>query len=213
MEYVSHGFLYPPFKERFERMMEGVEIIRRLWSEEAPVTYEGKHYSIKDVSFWPKPVQSPPPIWFGGTSPAIRRGVARLGDGWSPAAPQRGGITPAFYKESIAAMRADAAGQGRTQPIRAGVLFQTSISENKDEIERTAAMLRRKPDYSGRSVEEISKLGVIIMGNPDQVCRALEPYAEAGAEEITVSFLPMDDLDGVRRGIDLYAEKVMPRFL
>ena len=212
VEYVSHGFPYPPFKERFERMMEGVEIIRRLWTEETPVTYEGKHYSVRDVNFWPKPVQSPPPIWFGGTSPSIRRGVARLGDGWSPAAPQLGGFSPAFFKESLAAIRADAAGQGRTQRIRAGALFLTSISEDKDQVERTAAMLRRKPDYSGRSVEEINNLGVVMMGNPDQVCRALEPYAEAGVEEFTVSFVPMDDHDMIRRGIDLYAEKVMPRF-
>ncbi len=212
VEYISHGFPYPPFKERFERMMEGVEIIRRLWTEETPVTYEGKHYSVKDVSFWPKPVQSPPPIWFGGTSPSIRRGVARFGDGWSPAAPQLGGFSPAFYKESLAAIRADAASQGRTQRIRAGALFHTCISEDKDEIERAAAMLRRKSDYAGRSVEEINKLGVVMMGNPDQVCGALEPYAEAGVEEFTVSFVPMDDLDMIRRGIELYAEKVMPRF-
>ena len=212
VEYVSHGFPYPPFKERYERMMEGVEIIRRLWTEETSVTYEGKHYSVKDVNFWPKPVQSPPPIWFGGTSPSIRRGVARLGDGWSPAAPQLGGFSPAFFKESLAAIRADAASQGRTQRIRAGALFLTSISENRDELEKAAAMLRRKPDYSGLSVEEINNRGVIMMGTPDQVCRALEPYVEAGVEEFTVSFVPMDDLEMIRRGIDLYAEKVMPRF-
>jgi len=73
-------------------------------------------------------------------------------------------------------------------------------------------MLRRKPDYSGLSVEEINNRGVIMMGTPDQVCRALAPYVEAGVEEITVSFVPMDDLEMIRRGIDLYAEKVMPRF-
>jgi probable F420-dependent oxidoreductase len=212
VEYVSHGLPYPPFKERFERMMEGVEIIRRLWTDETPVTYEGKHYSVKDVSFWPKPVQSPPPIFFGGTSPSIRRGVARLGDGWSPAAPQLGGFSPAFFKESLAAIRADAASQGRSQRIRAGALFLTSISENSDEVERTTAMLRRRPVYAGLSVEEINNRGVIMMGTPDQVCRALEPYVEAGVEEFTVSFIPMDDLDMIRRGIELYAEKVMPRF-
>ena len=212
VEYVSHGFPYPPFKERFEGMMEGVEIIRRLWTEETPVTYKGKHYSVQDVSFWPKPVQSPPPIFFGGTSPSIRRGVARLGDGWSPAAPQLGGFTPAFYKESLAAIRADAASQGRTGHIRAGALFHTAISEDAGEVERVAAMLRRKPAYSGRSVEEINGLGVVMMGTPDQVCRALEPYAEAGVEEFTMSFVPMDDFDLIRRGIDLYANQVMPRF-
>ena len=212
VEYVSHGFPYPPFKERFERMMEGVEIIRRLWTEETPVTFEGKHYSVKDVSFWPKPVQSPPPIWFGGTSPSIRRGVARLGDGWSPAAPQLGGFSPAFFKENLAAIRQDAANQGRIQRIRAGALFLTAISENENEIEHAVAMLRRRPVYAGLSVQEINDRGVIMIGNPDQVCRAFEPYVEAGVEEFTVSFVPMDDLDGVRRGIDLYAEKVMPRF-
>lgn len=211
VEYVSHGFPYPSFKERFERMMEGVEIIRRLWTEEAPVTYEGKHYTVKDVSFWPKPVQSPPPIWFGGTSPSIRRGVAQLGDGWSPAAPQLGGFTPAFFKESLATIRADAAARGRKR-IRAGALFLTSISANSSNIEKAAAMLRKKEAYAGLSLDEINNRGVVMMGNPDQVCRALEPYVEAGVEEFTMSFIPMDDLDGIRRGIDLYAEKVMPRF-
>jgi alkanesulfonate monooxygenase SsuD/methylene tetrahydromethanopterin reductase-like flavin-dependent oxidoreductase (luciferase family) len=167
---------------------------------------------VKDVSFWPKPVQSLPPIWFGGTSPSIRRGVARLGDGWSPAAPQLGGFTPAFYKESLAAIRADAASQGRSQRIRAGALFLTCVSKDPKEVERVAAMLRRRPTYAGRSVEEMNSLGVMMMGNPDQVCRALEPYVEAGVEEFTVAFVPMDDLDGIRRGIDLYAEKIMPRF-
>ncbi|MBI3919127.1 MAG: LLM class flavin-dependent oxidoreductase [Betaproteobacteria bacterium] len=212
VEYVSHGFPYPPFKERFERMMEGVEIIRRLWTEDAPVTYQGKHYSVQDVTFWPKPAQSPPPIFFGGTSPSIRRGVARLGDGWSPAAPQLGGFSPAFYQESLAAIRADAASRGRTGSIRAGALFHTAISEDAGEIERAAAMLRRKPAYSGRSVDEINQTGVVMMGTPEQVGGALEPYVEAGVEEFTMSFVPMDDLDLTRRGIDLYARKVMPRF-
>ena len=212
VEYVSHGFPYPPFKERFERMTEGVEIIRRLWTEETPVTYEGKHYTVKDVNFWPKPVQSPPPLFFGGTSPSIRRAVARLGDGWSPAAPQLGGFTPTFYKESLAAMRADAASQGRTQHIRAGGLFLTAISENRAEIEKTVALLGQRPDYAGLSLEAINQRGVTMLGNPDQVCRTLEPYAKAGVEEFTMSFVPMDDLDAIRRGIDLYAEKVMPRF-
>lgn len=212
IEYVSHGFPYPGFKERYARMMDGVEIIRRLWTEPGPVTFEGRHYQVKDVNFWPKPVQSPPPIWFGGTSPSIRRGVAQLGDGWSPAAPQLGGFSPAFYKESLDAIRADFAARGRSGHMGAGGLFLTAISEDSAEVERIAGILRRKPAYAGKSVDEINSLNVLMMGTPDQVCRVIETYAEAGVEEFTMSFVPMDDLDGVRRGLDLYAEKVMPRF-
>jgi probable F420-dependent oxidoreductase len=212
VEYVSHGFPYPPFKERYERMTEGVEIIRRLWSDEPSVTYEGKHYTVTDVNFWPKPVQASVPIWFGGTSASIRRGVAAMGDGWFPAAPQLGGFGPEFFRESLAEIRASAAGQGRTQRIGAGALFQGMISEDRADIDRSVALLHRRPEYEGLSLEEIRGKGVIMIGTPDDVCRQIEPYAEAGVEEFSFLFHPLDDLDGVRRAIDLYAKKVMPQF-
>lgn len=92
VEYVSHGLAFPPFRARYDGMLEGIEIIRRLWSEEEPISYEGKYYSMQDVAFWPKPIQAQVPIWFGGASPSIRHAVALTGDGWFPAAPQHGGF-------------------------------------------------------------------------------------------------------------------------
>lgn len=212
VEYVSHGFPFPSFKERYERLTEGVEIIRSLFSQEAPVTFEGKHYSIKDVTLWPKPVQSHLPIWYGGTSAQIRRGVARRADGWFPAAPQLGGFGPQFFRESIDAIRVDAAARGRTDRIGAGALFQTMISHDRALIERSLQMLRKRPEYTGLSHDEINDKGTIMIGTPDEVCRRIEPYAAAGVEEFTFLFHPLDDLEVVRRGIDLYAEHVIPRF-
>ena len=54
VEYVSHGFPYPSFKARYARLTEGIEIIRRLLTESEPVTFEGEHFSVKDVNMWPK---------------------------------------------------------------------------------------------------------------------------------------------------------------
>lgn len=212
VEYVSYGFRYPPFKERFARMTEGVEIIRRLWTDEQPVSYDGKHYSVKDVAFWPKPIQSRVPIWYGGTSPSIRRGVARLGDGWFPALPQLGGFGPTFFSESITAIREDARAQGRSERIGAGALFVTTISEDPKELEKAGAMLQRRTEYAGLSVEELKAKGAIVMGTPEEICTRLEPYVKAGVEEITITFHPLDDIGAMRRGIALYAEKVMPYF-
>jgi len=46
-------------------MLEALEIILRLWTEEGNVTYEGKYYRVINAPFWPKPLQKPhPPIWF-----------------------------------------------------------------------------------------------------------------------------------------------------
>jgi probable F420-dependent oxidoreductase len=218
LEYSAYGFPFPPFKERMERLVEGVELIRLLWDSEDPVTYEGSHWQVRDVPFWPKPVQARVPIWYGGTSPAIQRTVARQGDGWFPAAPQTGGLTPDTYREGIARIREEAASAGRTDAIGAGALFMTTISENRDDVLRTAAMLNQRKDangfldYAGLTAEDISAQGAILLGDPDEITRRLEPFVEAGLEELTVSFLPLDDMDGARRGIELFATKVAPRF-
>jgi alkanesulfonate monooxygenase SsuD/methylene tetrahydromethanopterin reductase-like flavin-dependent oxidoreductase (luciferase family) len=45
---------------------ESLEIMTGLWSGE-PFSYQGKHYQVSDLTFVPKPVQSPRiPIWVVG---------------------------------------------------------------------------------------------------------------------------------------------------
>src|SRR5262249_3050414 len=44
------------------------EVMKRAWYEES-FSFEGKHYSYKDVSIWPRPVQQPRlPVWVPITS-------------------------------------------------------------------------------------------------------------------------------------------------
>lgn len=68
--------------ERVGRMVEGIELIRRLWREER-VTHKSRYWQVTDAGLSLKPKQAGgPPIWIGGSAaPAIRR-AARLGDGW-----------------------------------------------------------------------------------------------------------------------------------
>jgi alkanesulfonate monooxygenase SsuD/methylene tetrahydromethanopterin reductase-like flavin-dependent oxidoreductase (luciferase family) len=70
-----------PMAERTSRLTEGIEIIKRLWSENS-VTHQGRHWQFRDASIRPRPLRSPPPIIVGAqVEPAIRR-AARIGDGW-----------------------------------------------------------------------------------------------------------------------------------
>jgi len=69
-------------EQRFRRFVEGIEIIKRLWTEDH-VSYEGKEFKIKDVSVDPKPLHKPrPPIWIAANSDAAVERAARIGDGW-----------------------------------------------------------------------------------------------------------------------------------
>ncbi len=68
--------------QRFHRFVEGVEIIKRLWTEDH-VTFEGKEFQLKDVTVDPKPLQKPrPAIWIAANSDAAVERAAKIGDGW-----------------------------------------------------------------------------------------------------------------------------------
>ncbi len=69
-------------KQRVRRMTEGLEIVKRLWSEDS-VTHHGKHFHLDDAKASVKPKQNPrPPIWLGGDVEAAVRRSARIADAW-----------------------------------------------------------------------------------------------------------------------------------
>jgi alkanesulfonate monooxygenase SsuD/methylene tetrahydromethanopterin reductase-like flavin-dependent oxidoreductase (luciferase family) len=64
-EYRVYGVPMAESRPRFE---EAWEIVRALWTEEV-TTYEGRFWSYRDVSIWPRPVQQPhPPMWMPVTT-------------------------------------------------------------------------------------------------------------------------------------------------
>jgi len=69
-------------KSRVGRLTEGVEVIERLWMGE-PVTYEGRHFQLRDVRISLRPAQRPRPrIWLAANTDAGVKRAARLGDAW-----------------------------------------------------------------------------------------------------------------------------------
>lgn len=91
------GIGYPPEEEfgtfgeptddrtRANMLDESLDIITGLWSRQ-PFSFEGEHYSLKEVTFAPGPVQEPRiPIWVAGMWPNRRpfRRAARY-DGVAP---------------------------------------------------------------------------------------------------------------------------------
>jgi alkanesulfonate monooxygenase SsuD/methylene tetrahydromethanopterin reductase-like flavin-dependent oxidoreductase (luciferase family) len=124
LDHLSHGRLilgaglgFPPdvefgsfgeptgARERAELLDEGLTILDRLWSGE-PATFHGRHHTIEEVTFLPRPVQRPRiPVWIAGMWPnrAPFRRVARW-DGVFPIAMSEGEpcpITPDAFTEAI----------------------------------------------------------------------------------------------------------------
>jgi alkanesulfonate monooxygenase SsuD/methylene tetrahydromethanopterin reductase-like flavin-dependent oxidoreductase (luciferase family) len=78
----EYGMFGVDRRHRPSLMEEGVEIIRRCWTEER-FDYEGRRFSLRGVAVEPKPFQKPhPPIWLGGMRGSAIDRVARLADGF-----------------------------------------------------------------------------------------------------------------------------------
>src|SRR5579863_2991562 len=79
VEYEAFGMTS---RERVPRMLEALDLIKRLWTEEV-VTFEGRFFRVHNATCTIRPVQKPhPPIWIAANADAAVVRTARLGHPW-----------------------------------------------------------------------------------------------------------------------------------
>ena len=81
-EYNAYGFDYGSAHTRIEMLEEGVQIIKKMWTE-APASFAGKHYTVSDVHCLPLPDPVPPIMIGGGGEKYTLKVVARYADWWN----------------------------------------------------------------------------------------------------------------------------------
>ena len=81
--HVEYEALNEDWKSRGTRQREQVEVLKKLWCDDL-VSYQGRFHQLTEVNITPRPVQRPIPVWFGGSSDAVVKRAAQIGDGWMP---------------------------------------------------------------------------------------------------------------------------------
>jgi coenzyme F420-dependent glucose-6-phosphate dehydrogenase len=94
-EVPATGMVWPKFKERFGRLRESVELLRRLWTEDR-VTFEGEYYRTESATIYDKP-DEPVPIYVAASGPTASRFAGRVGDGFICTS----GKAPELYSETL----------------------------------------------------------------------------------------------------------------
>jgi alkanesulfonate monooxygenase SsuD/methylene tetrahydromethanopterin reductase-like flavin-dependent oxidoreductase (luciferase family) len=83
-EYDAFGLPYVETREAITALREGLPLIRRVWTEDAPFDAAGEVVRATGAFQNPKPVQTPgPPIMVGGRSAAVLRIAAEHADLWN----------------------------------------------------------------------------------------------------------------------------------
>jgi F420-dependent oxidoreductase-like protein len=190
LEHRAYGFDFPPTPERVARFAEQLEIVHRVWTENAP-SFAGRFYTLVECSGLPKPVQRPrPPIIVGGSArPGTTRPAARFADEYNTvfAGPDEAAVRRRRLDEACEAEGRDPA----TLPlsVMTGFLIGADDGELRERARRLAG------DGAEDVLARYRESGVA--GTPSEVVERLRAYEEAGVVRLMLQHLLHDDLEPI----------------
>jgi alkanesulfonate monooxygenase SsuD/methylene tetrahydromethanopterin reductase-like flavin-dependent oxidoreductase (luciferase family) len=162
-----------PLSERGARTNEGLDVIRRLWTEDS-VTHEGRFYSFHDATMLPRPVQSGgPTIWIGGRSDAALRRTARYGGGWV-----RYLMTPERVAAGMEKIRGLAKKMGRESEEFFCSIVQFCCLDDSRETARLTALNEINWGYRTNFEKVFDRY--VPHGPPDAIVENVKQFVEAG---------------------------------
>ncbi|MGE3700116.1 MAG: LLM class flavin-dependent oxidoreductase [Hyphomicrobiaceae bacterium] len=185
-------------KTRGRRTDEGLEIVRRLWREDA-VDFEGEHFRLSGATIQPKPVQADLPMWIGGSSEAAIRRTARTGTGW-----QAGPEGPAEAGRIVAAIKAALVDTGRSiDDDHYGASFPYYFGSSTDPVLQRSMEAYRK--RTGRD-----PLGYFAVGDAGLIAQRIGEYVAEGVSKFVLRPVGADE-DEVMAQTRRLIEEVLPQ--
>ncbi|RMF83514.1 MAG: TIGR03560 family F420-dependent LLM class oxidoreductase [Nitrospinota bacterium] len=199
MEYRDYGIPFPPARVRLDMLEEGVQVIRSLLTQDR-TTFQGTHYQLHNAACYPKPLQSPLPIWIGGVGEKrTLRIAARYADGWN--APY---ISPEQFRQKSQVLDRWCEQEGRDPSTilrTVNVSFHMGTSEAEAQRERDRARQQWGEAFSERE-------GGMLLGTPAQVIDRIGAYQEAGAARLNIALRAPFNWEALQA----YSEEVIPAF-
>ena len=168
-EHRSHGFPYDKTGDRFDRLEEQFEIVRRSWDDE-PFDFDGRFYRLEHADPRPKPLHRLHLIAGGSAQPRGAALAARFADEYNTV---YGTVDECRERKQRIAEACEQ--QGR-DPIPFSVM--TSFAFDGDPADHHPAWL---------------------VGTSDEIVARVAQLGEAGVERIMLQHLQHHDLDVVTR--------------
>jgi alkanesulfonate monooxygenase SsuD/methylene tetrahydromethanopterin reductase-like flavin-dependent oxidoreductase (luciferase family) len=174
-EHQALGLEFPPPRERIARMVEGIQVMRALWTQ-STANFQGKYYQIADCSYEPRPSVVPPIAIGGEGEKYLLRAVAQHAGWWITQM-----FPPAELRHKMSILRQHCHDVGRDpSQIHVGYPLICYLANSRSQAEHKAGakLEQPRPPFAGEPaalrdfIAEIVDIGVdriqmVLAGFPD----------------------------------------------
>jgi F420-dependent oxidoreductase-like protein len=196
-ESAAYGIPFPPTAERFQRLEEAVQIIRKMWTEER-ASFKGQFYEIQDAYCNPKPIQKPhPPILIGGGG---ERKTLKLVAQYADACNVFG--SPETVKQKLSILRDHCKAVGRDY----NSILKTKLGAIVIDKDGEALKQRIAQNFKDMAQGRLNEF--IMAGTPEEIRKKIEAFRDVGVDYMVVSFEPQRQLESLR----LFGDEVSKKF-
>lgn len=210
-EQISYGLPWEvSFKERLQRLVETVEIVEGMWTNQR-FSYTGKYYKIDEAVCLPKPQQRPRPrIWLGGSGEKlVLKAVAKYADGWNV-----GETPPEEYARKLDVLRSHCNSLGTDyEHIEKSLETLVLISERADDLEKVVkwsnwfALVQAETTEMKPATGDLDSMKrQYILGSVREVTEKVAQYVKAGVQHFMIYFLDYPSMESMER----FARGVVP---
>jgi F420-dependent oxidoreductase-like protein len=176
-DYVGYGYEFGTPRRRLAQLAEAVQIILAMWTEDE-TTFEGEHYRVRGAVNQPKGVQRPhiPLMVAGGGEKVTLRLAARYADACNVLE------SPERLRHKFAVLREHCEQVGRDYAAVRRTTSTLCIIRDTDAEAR--ALVPPGADFAFPG----DLAGYGLVGTVDTVRERIAAYADAGVQELAVSF-------------------------
>lgn len=203
-EHTMFGHELGDLTTRMDRLDEGLQVLRQLMRSDEPTSFHGRFYQLQDALVLPRPQRAGgPPILIGGTGPKRTLPlVARYADIWNALM-----VTPDEFRALSAQLDGLLRAEGRPpDAVRRTLMINLTFAADRERLANKLGVA----DVGGSSLEaEVANMRASqknLVGTPEMVREQIAAYADAGAQELMLQWLDLDDIEGLRA----FAQTVLP---
>ena len=199
-EFTDFGMPFLTVGERLRQLEETVELLRRMWGDEAEVSYGGEFVQADNVVCQPKPPRRVPILIGGAGEKVTLKLVAKHADIWNNQAGQQHALG---RKMDVLKRHCDAVGRNADEIVAS----QQCLVAIAPDAERAGPMADRAEKIFGGHMGD-PKGPLAITGTPERCAEQIRKHIDLGCTMFVMEFFGKDTLEPAR----LFAEQVLPDF-